>query len=274
MNQKQLQDSITFIKSRINTSPSIGIILGSGLGSFADHLSDQIVINCKEIPHYPVSTVKGHAGLLVFGKLDNVNILALKGRVHCYEGYTMQQVTYPTRIMAELGIKSLIVTNAAGGVNETFAPGDLMLIIDHINFSFDNPLIGLAPSNEETRFVNMAQAYYRPYLQLAEKIAGKLNIPLKKGVLFVTKGPSYETAAEIRMIKILGGDAVTMSTVPEVIVANQKGIKVLGISCITNMATGISDKKLTHEDVTIAANKIKNKFLILIEEILSQMANL
>jgi purine-nucleoside phosphorylase len=156
MNINQLQDSLNFIKSRIKTSPSIGIILGSGLGTFADHLYDQTVINCKEIPHYPVSTVEGHAGLLIFGKLDNIDILALKGRVHSYEGYTMQQVTYPVQIMAELGIKSLIVTNAAGGVNETFAPGDLMLITDHINFSFDNPLIGLSPSKEENRFIDMA----------------------------------------------------------------------------------------------------------------------
>ena len=274
MESNQLQESLNFIKGKINTSPSIGIILGSGLGTFADNLSKQTIISCNKIPHYPVSTVEGHEGLLYFGKLDNCDILALKGRVHLYEGYSMQQVTYAVHIMAELGIKSLIVTNAAGGVNESFTPGDLMLITDHINFTFDNPLIGLTPSSEEKRFVDMTHVYYPSYQKLATEVSKKLNIPIRKGVLFVSKGPCYETAAEVRMIKTLGGDACTMSTVPEVIVAHQKGIKVLGISCITNMATGISTQKLDHLEVTITANRIKDKFLRLISEIIRQMAKL
>lgn len=271
MDSKQLQESVSYIKSKIKTSPSIAIILGSGLGTFADNLSDQTIINCKEIPFYPVSTVPGHDGLLCFGKLDNIEILALKGRVHLYEGYTMQQVTYPVQIMAELGTKSLIVTNAAGGVNKTFSPGDLMLITDHINFTFSNPLLGLSISNAEDRFVDMSRVYYPPYIKSAEEISKKINIPIKKGVLFVSKGPCYETAAEIKMVQILGGDAVTMSTIPEVIVAIQKRIKVLGISCITNMATGISNQKLNHHEVTITANKIENKFIKLISEIIKGM---
>ena len=269
---EQLQESLDFIKKKVKTFPSIGIILGSGLGTFADKLDHLTVINCKEIPHYPVSTVPGHEGLLYFGKLDNIDVLALKGRVHLYEGYSAHQVTYSVQIMAELGIKSLIVTNAAGGVNKNFSAGDLMLITDHINFTFSNPLIGLPVSTEDNRFVDMSEPYYPPYLELIEKISEDLNISIQKGVLFVSKGPCYETAAEVKMVKALGGDAVTMSTVPEVIMANQKGIRVSGISCITNMATGISDQKLDHKEVTVTANKIKNTFIKLISEIIKRIS--
>jgi purine-nucleoside phosphorylase len=272
MNKVHLKKSVAFVKSNIHTSPRIGIILGSGLGTFADQLTDQTVIHCTEIPHYPVSTVPGHAGQLFFGKLDGIELFALKGRVHLYEGYSIQQVSYPVHIMAELGIKSLIVTNAAGGVNTKFSPGDLMLIQDHINFTFQNPLIGSQISTEENRFVDMSEPYFRPYHEIARKAAKKLNILLQEGVLFVSKGPSYETAAEVQMIKILGGDAATMSTVPEVIAANQKGIKVLGLSCISNMATGISKSKLDHEEVTQTANSIKEKFIKLVAEIIRQIA--
>jgi len=268
----QLQESLDFIKSRVKKFPAIGIILGSGLGTFADKLDHLTVINCKEIPHYPVSTVPGHEGLLYFGKLDNIDVLALKGRVHLYEGYTAQQVTYSVQIMAALGIKSLIVTNAAGGVNKNFSTGDLMLITDHINFTFNNPLVGMNTSTEESRFVDMAQPYYPPYLELTEKISRDLNISMQRGVLFVSKGPCYETAAEVKMVETLGGHAVTMSTVPEVIMANQKGIRVLGISCITNMATGISGQKLDHQEVTITANKIKEKFIKLVGGIIKHIA--
>jgi purine-nucleoside phosphorylase len=272
MEIKELKESVNFIKSKIKASPTIGVILGSGLGSFAGQLSNPTLISSKEIPHYPVSTVEGHEGLLYFGKIDDVNLMVLKGRVHFYEGYSMQQLTYPVRIMAELGIKTLIVTNAAGGINENFKPGDLILITDHINFTLNNPLIGISGSNEEQRFVDMYQAYHQPHIELAEKVSKKLNIPVQKGVLLVSTGPCYETAAEIRMIKILGGDAGTMSTVPEVIVARQQGINVLGISCITNMATGISDQKLNHHEVTVTANRIKQKFTNLVSGIVKELA--
>ena len=272
MNQNQLSESIKFIESKKKTKPEIGIILGSGLGNFADHLSDSVIIKCSEIPHYPISTVSGHAGLMIFGKLKGIDVLALKGRVHSYEGYSMQQVTYPVQIMAELGVKSLIVTNAAGGVNNNFIPGDLMLITDHVNLSFKNPLIGIEVKQEDERFIDMAYAYYPAYQELAKKVATQQNVKLQTGTLFMVQGPCYETAAEIRMIKILGGDAVTMSTVPEVIMANHKRMKVMGISCISNMATGISDKKLDHKEVTITANKIEHKFLNLITDIIKQMA--
>jgi purine-nucleoside phosphorylase len=271
MKTEQLKQSVQFLRDRIRSTPKIGIILGSGLGTFADELSDTTIIRCQDIPHYPVSTVPGHEGLIYCGRLETVAVLALKGRVHLYEGYSIQQVTYPVRVMAELGIRSLIVTNAAGGVNPRYKPGDLMLITDHINFTFNNPLIGTPPSDEEERFIDMSDCYFRPYQEIARQVAEKLNIRLQEGVLFVSKGPSYETAAEVRMIKILGGDAATMSTVPEVIRARQKGIKVLGISCISNMATGISDQKLDHEEVTLTANKIKEKFILLVSEIIKQI---
>ncbi len=266
-----LRESLNYLSTRIGRPPSLAIILGSGLGTFAEHLKKVSIVDCREIPNYPVSTVEGHEGLLYFGKLDGVDVLALKGRVHCYEGYTMQQVSYPVQLMAGLGIRSLIVTNASGGVNENFTPGDLMLITDHINFTFDNPLIGQPVTNEEDRFLNTADAYYLPYRELALRVAEQCRIPLQQGVLFVSKGPCYETAAEIRMVKILGADAVTMSTVPEVILAHQKHMKILGISCITNLATGIAKQKLDHQEVTITANRIKDKFIKLVSEIIKEI---
>ncbi len=267
----QLSESISYIRSITAMAPGIGIILGSGLGHFADQLQDSVQISCQKIPHYPKSTVEGHKGMLVFGKLQGIPVLALQGRVHSYEGYSMQQVTYPVRLMSALGISSLIVTNAAGGVNTTFSPGDLMLIMDHINMSFNNPLIGIKVQAENSRFVDMAQAYDLEYLQIAETAAAELGIPLQMGVLCMMRGPSYETAAEVRMIRILGGDAGTMSTVPEVIVARQSGLRVLGLSCITNMATGVTDQRLDHHEVTVVANKIAATFVKLLTAVIRRM---
>ncbi len=272
MKNKHLNASVNYIKRKVSNMPQIGIILGSGLGTFADHLSNRTVINCRDIPHYPVSTVEGHEGLLCFGDLDSARVLALKGRVHAYEGYPLDKVTYTVQVMAQLGIESLIVTNAAGAINTEFEPGDLMLITDHINFMFDNPLIHIPHSTEQSRFVDMSETYYPPYQRLAEQTARDLNILLKQGTLVATKGPNYETAAEIRMIQISGGDAGTMSTIPEVIVARQNEMKILGVSCITNMATGISVHKLNHLEVTKAANKIQKKFIALISEIITRIA--
>jgi len=271
MNEKKLNESVQFIKSQIKFKPEIAIVLGSGLGSLADEIDDKLVINCKEIPHYPVPRVSGHAGIWVIGKFGNIPILALKGRVHTYEGYSARQVTYPIHLMAKLGISKLIITNAAGGINKHFNPGDLMVIKDHINLLFDSPLIGDNTIPADQRFIDLSSAYDSKYIEGALKVSQLLKIPVQSGILICFKGPSYETAAEINMARILGADAGTMSTVPEVIVANQLKMRVLGISCITNMATGITGKKLNHEEVTETADRIKDKFVRLMKEILNQL---
>lgn len=271
MKDQKLVESLTFIQSQIKVIPSVAIILGSGLGALADELSSQTIINCKDIPHYPVPRVTGHAGVWVLGHLDQVPILALKGRVHTYEGYSAGEVTFPIRLLAHSGIRSIIITNAAGAINPGFVPGDLMVITDHINFLFDSPLIGDNLLSAEQRFIDLSQAYDSRYIRETLNIAQSLKIPLKTGILICFKGPSYETAAEIKMAKILGADAGTMSTVPEVIAANQLKMRVLGISCITNMATGLTDKKLDHKEVTETANRVKEKFIRLMTKILIQI---
>ena len=271
METQKLKQSLKFISQKVKTKPAAAIILGSGLGSFGDELIDKKIINCKDIPHYPVPRVAGHAGVWIFGWLENVPILALKGRVHTYEGYSTRQVTYPIRLLAKMGIDKLVITNAAGAINKNFDPGDLMLINDHINFLFDSPLIGDNTLSAEQRFIDLSQAYDREFINGAKSIAQNLNIPLKTGVLICFRGPSYETAAEIRMARILGADAGTMSTVPEVIAANQMKMRVMGISCITNMATGILNQKLSHKEVTETADRIKDKFIRLMKEILKQL---
>jgi purine-nucleoside phosphorylase len=271
METQKLQESLKFINQQIKIKPSVAIILGSGLGSLADELIDKVMINCENIPHYPVPRVSGHAGVWICGKLENVPILALKGRVHTYEGYSSRQVTYPIRLLGKIGIDKLVVTNAAGAINKAFDQGDLMLIKDHINFLFDSPLIGDNTLSADQRFIDLSRAYDPKYIEGAMSVSQRLNIPLQTGVLICFKGPSYETAAEIRMARILGADAGTMSTVPEVIAANQLTMRVLGISCITNMATGILDEKLSHEEVTETADRIRDKFIRLMKEILKQL---
>jgi purine-nucleoside phosphorylase len=271
MLKKQLQESLAFVRAKTQAAPKIGIILGSGLGPFADELQNKTVIETTAIPHYPRSTVEGHAGKLVFGEIAAKKILALQGRVHSYEGYPLQQVTYSVHLMAEIGVKNLIVTNAAGGINLHFKPGDLMLIVDHINLMFDNPLIGVNDDELGPRFPDMSEPYNRELIKLAEETALDLGIKLQKGVLAALKGPTYESAAEIRMMRFLGGDAGTMSTVPEVIAAVYRGMKILGISCITNLATGMSDKKLSHHEVTEVAELVKGKFSRLIKAIVGRM---
>lgn len=267
----QLQESLQFVKSKIKIKPEIAIILGSGLGSLADIIENSVKISTAEIPYYPISTVSDHAGLWVIGELNNVPVLALKGRVHTYEGYSARKVTYGIRLMAELGIKKLIVTNASGGANRNFSPGDLMIITDHINLLFDNPLIGDNQVPASQRFVDMYNAYDKIFIEKTLELGKSLGIPLQQGVLLTSKGPSYETAAEVRMASIIGADALTMSTVPEVIAARQKGIRVLGISCITNLATGISDRKLDHKEVQETADKIKDKFIRLVTEVIGKI---
>jgi purine-nucleoside phosphorylase len=244
MTFEKAQKAASFINSRFQDTPEIGLILGSGLGVLADEIENPVRIPYSDIPEFPVSTVEGHAGQLVLGDLAGKKVVAMQGRFHFYEGYSMEKVTFPVRVMKLLGIEKLIVTNAAGGVNEEFEPGDLMIITDHINYTGTNPLIGANDERFGPRFPDMSEAYNKELNAKATKIATDLGILVKEGVYVGFSGPTYETPAEIRFARNMGGDAVGMSTVPEVIVARHSGIKVLGISCITNMASGILDQPL------------------------------
>ncbi|MBE9911743.1 purine-nucleoside phosphorylase [Enterococcus mundtii] len=265
---EMLQETTAFIKSKGVGTIDFGMILGSGLGELAEEIEEAIVIPYDKIPFFPTSTVVGHAGQLVYGTLSGKKVLAMQGRFHFYEGHSMQTVTYPVRVMAALGAHSVVVTNACGGVNESFAPGDLMLITDHINFTGQNPLIG--PNDEEMgpRFPDMSEAYTKAYREMAKAAATLLDVELKEGVYMGYSGPTYETPAEIRMSRVMGADAVGMSTVPEVIVAAHSGLKVLGISCITNLAAGMQ-ANLNHEEVVETTERVKQTFKSLIKETLS-----
>jgi purine-nucleoside phosphorylase len=273
MQFEKIQNAAQFLKAKYSKTPRIGLILGSGLGVLADEIENPVKIPYSQIPDFPVSTVEGHAGQLVFGELNHVKVVAMQGRFHYYEGYSFDQVTFPVRVMKELGVEILIVTNAAGGVNESFSPGDLMLISDHINNMGSNPLIGPNDSRFGVRFPDMSEAYSKELRTLAKEIAKKLNMDIKEGVYVGNTGPSYETPAEIRMIRTIGGDAVGMSTVPEVIVARHAGLKVLGISCISNMAAGILDQPLTHDEVMETTEKVKANFLKYVKEIVKEIGN-
>ena len=258
--------ALQIIESYANIKPKAAIILGSGLGPFADTLEKKIKIPTTEIPGYPKSTVEGHQGFLVFGYYNNIPLLAIQGRTHYYEGYSIDQVTFIINILNDLNIKLLLVTNAAGTVNERFQPGDLMLITDQINFMFANPLIGKQYISKKR------SAYYtESYFEQIEEIAMDNQIALKRGVLCASTGPTYETSAEIKMLRRFGGDAASMSTVPEVIAANNYGFDVIGISCITNYATGIGKHKLSHKEVTETATKVQEKFTDLVREIISKI---
>jgi purine-nucleoside phosphorylase len=268
----KLQETVAAIRDRHPGVPALGLILGSGLGPYADRFRNRKVVPFEDLPHFPRSTVLGHSGNLVIGEAEGIPAVALQGRVHYYEGYSLAEVTYPARILGCLGIKQLIVTNAAGGINVNFRPGDLMLITDHINMMGTNPLIG--PNLEElgVRFPDMSQAYDSEMRRTASQIAAQRGITLREGVYVGLTGPSYETPAEIRMCRGLGGDAVGMSTVPEVIVANHMGIRVLGISCITNMAAGILPQKLTHQEVIDTTERVKEQFISLLSGIIPALA--
>ncbi|MEQ6390927.1 purine-nucleoside phosphorylase [Bacillaceae bacterium S4-13-58] len=270
MDKNNQSEASHFIAQKINgKNPVIGLILGSGLGVLADEIDDAVTISYDEIPNFPKSTVEGHKGQLVVGILEGKTVMAMQGRFHFYEGYSMQQVTFPVRVMKELGINHLLVTNAAGGINESFQPGDLMIITDHINMMGTNPLIGKNDRAMGPRFPDMSQAYNRNLIQHAEKVAQDLSLKVQKGVYVGNTGPVYETGAEIKMLRILGGDAVGMSTVPEVIAANHAGMSVLGISCISNMAAGILDQPLTHNEVIETTQKVKKDFLSFVKEIVA-----
>src|SRR5690606_37407602 len=269
--KERIRQAAEMIQEQSALRPRVGLILGSGLGILAEEIEGAVAIPYEEIPHFPVSTVEGHVGRLVLGELEGQRVVAMQGRFHLYEGYPLESVTFPIRVMKRLGVETALITNAAGGINESFQPGDLMLIRDHINFMFRNPLVGPNDPELGERFLDMSEAYDAELRRLARRVAGELGIDLKEGVYAAMLGPSYETPAEIRMLRAVGGDAVGMSTVPEVIVARHAGIRVLGLSCISNMAAGILPQPLSHEEVMETAERVKETFLRLVKGILHSL---
>lgn len=266
-----IEEAADFLASKIQTKPEIGLILGSGLGVMGDDMEQSVLIPYADIPHFPVSTVEGHAGELLIGQLQGRSVMLMRGRFHLYEGYEPERTTLPVRVMKELGVKALLVTNAAGGVNLGYSPGDLMIIEDHLNLTGRNPLAGPNDNALGVRFPDMTEAYSRRLRGIAKQAAGELGIEVREGVYAGVLGPSYETPAEIRMLRTLGADAVGMSTVAEVITARHAGIEVLGISCITNMAAGIAGRPLTHEEVMETTAKAKERFISLISAVLPKI---
>jgi purine-nucleoside phosphorylase len=270
----QLGESVRAIESRTPLRPAIGLVLGSGLGAFAQTLEGAVAIPYREIPHFPVSTAIGHAGELVVGTSGGVPVAVMAGRVHYYEGYSMQQVVFPVRVLGRFGVKTIILTNAAGSVNVSFKPGELMVIDDHINYMGGHPLVG--PNDEQLgpRFYDMSEAYDPALREIAEKACAKAGVPVRHGVYVAFTGPSYETPAEIRMARTMGADAVGMSTVPEVLAARHMGIRVVGISCITNMGAGILKQKLDHREVLEVGEKVKAGLMNVLGRIIQDAAKL
>ena len=267
---EQIEAAAQAIRKRVGEA-EIGVILGSGLGDYAQALTDAKYIDYKDIPGFPVSTAPGHAGRWWTGTLHGKRVCMMQGRFHAYEGYDLSEVTMPVRVMALLGVKTLIVTNAAGGVNLDFTPGDLMILTDCINFSGKNPLTGPNLDQFGPRFPDMSRCYDRELIALCQGQADRLGIPVRQGVYMWFNGPCYETPAEIRLARVVGADAVGMSTVPETIVARHCGIRVLGVSCITNMAAGILDQPLCHEEVTEVANRVRTTFRSLLDAVIEAM---
>ena len=266
-----LDSTIEFIKGKIGDfKPEIGIILGSGLGDLADEYCS-MSISYSEIPGFEVSTVSGHKGRLVFAEINGKKVVMMQGRFHFYEGHPIQKVVFPVKVMRKLGVETLIITNAAGGVNPNFRPSDLMIITDHINYMGVNPLIGKNDDSMGERFPDMSEVYTLSLVDLTKKIGRKLGIDLQEGVYMALTGPSYETPAEVRMARVIGADAVGMSTVPEAVTATWAGMKVLGISCICNSAAGVSTVGLSHADVIHAANVAKDRFKTLVKEVIKEI---
>ncbi len=271
---KKRKEAAAFIQSKCDVVPQIGLILGSGLGPLADEVQNATVISYHEVPHMPVSTVEGHSGEFVIGELEGKRVIAMRGRVHYYEGYSMQEVAFPVWVMRTLGATHLIVTCAAGGTNRSFSPGDLMIIVDHINWMFDNPLIG--PNDDELgpRFPSMGLAYPWQLVEVAQKAAESVDIKVQRGVYIGTTGPCYTTLAESQVYRLLRGDAVGMSTVPEITAAAHAGMKTLGIAAITDVARDPkagSKGILTHEEVLRVANLMKPRFIKLMKAIIRQL---
>ena len=266
---EKIQETAAFLRSRIHTEPKTAIILGTGLGKLAEEITDKYEISYQEIPHFPVSTVEGHCGKLIFGKLGNKDIMAMQGRFHFYEGYSMKEVTFPIRVMRELGIQTLFVSNAAGGMNPGFEIGDLMIITDHINFFPEHPLRGKnIPYGP--RFPDMSEAYNKELIRTADKIAKEKGIKVQHGIYIGTQGPTFETPADYKMFHILGADAVGMSTVPEVIVANHCGIKVFGVSVITDLGVEGKIVEVSHEEVQKAADEAQPRMTTIMRELINR----
>ena len=262
----------TFVLSRTKLRPRIGLVLGSGLGGFADELSDAARVPYAQIPSFPRSTAIGHAGQMVVGKAGEVAVAAMQGRVHLYEGYSPSEVAFPTRVLGRMGIRALILTNAAGGINLKYQQGALVVVTDHINLQGQNPLAGPNDDRFGPRFPDMTQAYWKPYREIALEAAHKLGMTIHEGVYAGLLGPSYETPAEIRYLRAIGADLVGMSTIPEAIAARHMGMKVLAISCVTNMAAGILDQPLNHEEVLEAGRRVQGDFVALLRAVLVKIS--
>lgn len=258
-----------YIRAQVAMQPKIGLVLGSGLGDYADTLENPVRISYCDIPNFPVPSIPGHTGALVFGRKCGQEVVVMQGRIHYYEGLPQQEITLPIRVLAALGVKTVVLTNACGGVNLSFVPGDLMLISDHVNFSGSNPLIGPNLDTFGPRFPDMSDLYTASLRAAIREKAAEAGIPLQEGVYAMYSGPNYETPAEIRMFRALGADTVGMSTVPEALVASHCGMQVVGISCVTNMAAGVLPVKLSHAEVTETANRVSAKFRKLIDLILT-----
>jgi purine-nucleoside phosphorylase len=261
-----------FILAKTKLRPRVGLVLGSGLGAFADAFEAATRIPYVKIPHYPRSTAIGHAGRLVIGQVGDVPVAAMQGRVHLYEGYTLKEVIFPMRVFGRMGIRAAILTNAAGGINRSFKQGCLVVISDHINLQGSNPLIGPNDERFGPRFHDMSHAYEKPYRQIALEEGRRLGIDIYEGVYAAVSGPSYETPAEIRYLANIGADLVGMSTVPEIIAARHMSIKTLGISCVTNMAAGILDQPISHGEVLETGERVKGQFIALLRAVIPRMA--
>jgi purine-nucleoside phosphorylase len=268
---EDMQETAAFLRTKITTEPEVGIILGSGLGGLVKEIDIEIAIPYEEIPNFPVSTVEGHSGKLIFGRLSGKFVMAMQGRFHFYEGYTMQQVTFPVRVMKFIGVKTLLVSNASGGVNLNFRVGDLMILTDHINLFPTNPLMGRNNPDLGPRFPNMSEAYSKDLVTKAEAIAERNGIKVQKGVYAGLSGPCFETPAEYRYVRAIGADAVGMSTVPEVIVARHGGTPVFAISIITDMGVGAEAGDVSHEDVINVANSAEPKMTLIMKELIKEL---
>lgn len=269
---EKIEEAAAFIRSKVNLTGSLGMVLGSGLGGFAEGLDNVTSISYGDIPSFPVSSVSGHAGQLVVGSIGGQEVVVMQGRVHYYEGYSMKEVTFPVRVLARLGIKTLLLTNAAGTVNEGFKPGDVMLISDHLNLTGDNPLMGPNDERLGVRFPDMSEIYDREIGKTMRKVAKDTNFELCEGVYAGLSGPSYETPAEIRMLRVLGADAVGMSTVAEAIVAKHGGLKVFGLSVITNYAAGMSSAPLDHQEVKDTGEMVKERLTAFLKTLIGELA--
>ena len=265
---EELKETAQYIKSKLGSVPKVAIILGSGLGPLVDDIKNSVEIDYKDIPGFPLSTVEGHAGKLVFGEIGNKSVIAMKGRFHYYEGYDVSQVVIAIRVFKLLGINDLLVTNAAGGINKSFSPGDLMIIRDHISLFAPSPLRGKNLEEFGVRFPDMSEAYSKRLRELLKKASEEVGVKIQEGVYAFTHGPMYETPSEIKALGILGADAVGMSTVPEVITARHAGMNVMGISCITNMAAGILNQPLNHEEVMQTAKQAERNFTSVVKKVI------